>query len=991
MKITRRETILGAVSGAIAAALDACLPHVALGRAARSAGSRTRSQHSIAHAFTAPPKSSRPWVRWWWPGGAVQDREIAREVSILDHSGFAGGEIQPFDAGIFNDGIPAESSPLWQAVNNYATPDFFARVRTAVQAAAAAGTQIDYTFGSGWPSGGGFAITPELALLELTVARTSVIGGTGGPVKVLIPPRTTKVQGALPPDDPRSHDPRVADWAARLAARQRIVAVVAVQGGAPRMTPEWTLGGFKLWGFGAVVKQPGQLTEGSQLVLTDRLKPDGTLDWDPPPGRWEILVFKQYAVNSCILTGVGHGPQLVLDHFKRSAFEAHARRVADPMISALGSDRRGLRATFVDSLELMPDLYWSEDFLQQFKSRRGYDLVPYLPLILQPGWMASWDDHYSPPCYEMSDIGPRVRSDYHQTVSDLYLEGFVLPWIDWNRRNGTLARYQAHGSPSDILKAYGLADIPETEDLWDSADPTFMRFARSAAHLYGRRLVSCESMCWMGRPYSITPLDMRRRADLIFASGVTELVLHGFPFRFQEQHWPGWYPFTPVTLPGGSKVPGFSSMVMQNNPVWVAMPELAGYLARTQAVLRQGEPAVPVAVFYDKIGYFKGITDHGEGKNLLNRTLMAAGYDYDWINPDGLEKAHIEKRRLITAGGVAYRALVIPPIEHVDVEAIERIARLARAGFPLVFVGTTPTLQNAFLNRRAGDQRVKAAAAASIAAGARISSLEKVPATLRKLRVPPNLHFTSESRDIVFVERRVGGQRLYFIHNSGNGDKDATFETSCRGTVQRFDALEGTTATLHTTDCATGTRVHLQLQAGESALLLIDPDRSAGDVQPKTHRVLAQLALPTTGWTLHASGHERGGTAIDRTFRDVTLADWRTIDALKHFSGQGVYSRNLHFDAAWLSDNARILLDLTKVHDVAVVSVNGHRFRPLWGPFSLDVTEALRPGDNSLSIQVCNTPNNALANDDAQPARNQPLQPAGLVGPARLIRTVGRA
>ena len=172
----------------------------------------------------------------------------------------------------------------------------------AADAAAARGMTLDYTFGSAWPSGGGFAITPEKALVELTMATTEVTGGMPGPVKVEIPALTRRM-GALSSLDARVRDPRAAGWVERFAARQRIVAVVAMQGSGPALTP---VTGYRLSPWDNVVA-PGKLDSRTTVILTDKLAPDGTLDWVPPPGVWQVLVFKQYASNMGVLGGVGEG------------------------------------------------------------------------------------------------------------------------------------------------------------------------------------------------------------------------------------------------------------------------------------------------------------------------------------------------------------------------------------------------------------------------------------------------------------------------------------------------------------------------------------------------------------------------------------------------------------------------------------------------------------------------------------------------------------
>jgi hypothetical protein len=71
-----------------------------LGTAVVSGLSAAAASEPLRDNFLHPPISARPWVRWWWPGGAVEDGELRREVDLLEASGFAGAEIQAFNPGI---------------------------------------------------------------------------------------------------------------------------------------------------------------------------------------------------------------------------------------------------------------------------------------------------------------------------------------------------------------------------------------------------------------------------------------------------------------------------------------------------------------------------------------------------------------------------------------------------------------------------------------------------------------------------------------------------------------------------------------------------------------------------------------------------------------------------------------------------------------------------------------------------------------------------
>ena len=126
---------------------------------------------------------------------------------------------------------------------------------------------------------------------------------------------------------------------------------------------------------------------------------------------------------------------------------------------------------------------------------------------------------------------------------------------------------------------------------------------------------------------------------------------------------------------------------------------------------------------------------------------------------------------------------------------------------------------------------------------------------------------------------------------------------------------------------------------------------------------------------------------------------------------------------------SRLSLDLGKVHDLARVTLNGKDLGVLWrAPFTIDLTPALKTGENRLEIAITNTWHNRLVGDEQFPAdfewgedrggnghamkaypewfiKNQPrpeqgrkcfvvwyyhrkdtkLLPSGLVGPVRLV------
>ncbi len=918
--------------------------------------------------FANPPKSARPWVRWWWPGGDVSDAELKREIDVLDKGGFGGGEIQPFKLA-----LPKMSADDAAKVDDYATAPFFANVKAAAAEALVKGLQIDYTFGSAWPQGGGYAITPEKSLVELTMASTTVEGGKPGPVKITLPKRTRKIM--TPMGDPRMKDPKVSDWPARINAEARLVAVIAIKGSAPQLSTKKPAG-IKILPW-KDVDQPGALDANTAVDITDKVDPDGTVHWDVPAGEWQIVAFKQYVADSGAGIAAGQGPQFVLDHFDKSAFDAHAARVADPLVPALGADKAALRATFIDSFELMPDIYWSRDFLDAFKIRHGYDLKTYLPFILQPGWNESWSPHYSPPYYDAAGVGDRVREDYEDTVSDLMIERFAKPWVEWNHAHGILARLQAHGGPWDVLKAYGMADIPETEDLADDGDPNFMRVARSAADLYGRKIVGAESLCWPKRPYDVSPDEYRRRADLIFASGVNAMVFHGYAYALGDQ-WPGWYPFGPSNFN-----PGFSSMWSDRNPLWPAVNGLTGYVARTQAVLRHGTNVVPVAVFLQGVGYYKGIETR-DGETLpIDKQLLVAGYDYDRINADAILSAHTENGQLVTVGGARFAAVIFPSADGLSSDVAKRLPEFAKAGVKIVFADHLPTRARGFSDHEARDKLVVDAAAAAGAAGAQVVPSKDLVASLKKSGVPANLTFEHPTDKLVFIEKMDGQRRVFFIHNNSNEPVDASFATAAQGAVTRWSALDGSKTNLAATVQGGETHVPLRFQGGDSALLVFDTDQKAA--APTRWTSTASQAIAATGWTIRAVGHGKGGRIIEGNLPTGAEGDLKAVAGFEDFSGTVFYSHRLAVPKGWVGSGKKVLIDLGEVHDAAIVSVDGKEVETLLGaPWQADVTRYLKPGVNMISIAVVNRFANAMYDKDQPGFKDVPVQPGGLYGPVSL-------
>jgi hypothetical protein len=424
-------------------------------------------------------------------------------------------------------------------------------------------------------------------------------------------------------------------------------------------------------------------------------------------------------------------------------------------------------------------------------------------------------------------------------------------------------------------------------------------------------------------------------------------------------------------------------MLDERNPVWAGAPRLFAYMSRLNMIMRAGESVVPVAMFLGDIGYYVGIEDKGLGAQAREKGLIAAGFDFDRINPDGLKRSQLSGKDLLTPGGHPYAALVLPAVEALRPDAALRIAELAEAGLPVIFTGHAPRRSEGLKDHAANDAIVRHAMARAIRAGARIVPEAELPATLRAIGIRANLRFLGDASDLVFVERRIGKRSFYFIYNRGQTDRTTDFVTPARGGAERWDAMNGSTQPVSSAADPAGTKVTLTLAGGQSALIVIDPAK-----QPEIVRQPSKAetrTLPVAGWTLSLRGHVTGGAPLEATRRNVSLGDWSADPELAHFSGTGAYSTSFDLPAGWLRRGAQIRLDLGAVHDMATVSINGRVLPALISkPWTLNVAEALREGKNRIEVAVANVPQNAMIDPKSSTFRKLAPVPAGLVGPVKL-------
>ena len=866
-----------------------------------------------------PPTTAetRPWTRWWWMGSSVDAGDLRAALEAYREAGLGGVEITPI-YGVH--GFEERFVP-------YLSPQWVERLETALAEARRLGLGVDMATGTGWPFGGPWVGTSDACR---TVAHREYRLSGGERLAEAVRFRQEPLLRAIGPvkDISRLIEP--------LEANPDLQSLAIEQVRFPRELPLVVLMAYS--------------DHGDVLDLTERVGPEGRLDWTAPPGTWALHALFLGQHGKLVERAAPGGEGNVVDHFAAASVRRYLHRFDEAFG---GRPLEGLRAFFNDSYEVDDaegQADWTPSFLGEFRGRRGYDLRRELPALFAT---------------DGSERSVRVLVDFRETISDLLLEGFTSEWRGWAHGNGKLVRDQAHGSPAGILDLYAASDVPETE----GTGPYRFKWATSAAHVAGKRLVSAEAATWLGEHFLSTLDDVRAAVDRYFAGGVNHVVYHGTAYSPPDEPWPGWLFYASVHF-------------QPANPWWEDFAALNEYVTRVQSFLQSGEPDDDVLLyfpFHDALAEpGRGLLTHfgSEQRDLPGSAFDAAfdvlhdrGFAFDFVS-DRLLAAIEAKGGALRAPGGEYRALVIPAARFVPVETLAHALDLARAGATVIAYRGLP--QNvpglrALEERRAELRRI-------------VEGLAFAPADARGVRVArpgrgtvllgDDLEALLEEagvareplvdRGLAFVRRRAGG-RDYFVANPTSTPVEGwlPLATPARA-VALFDPMRGTRGWARVRLAGPhAIEVYVRLGAGES-LVLATHDGGTGDAFPYVEVAGPARAIEGS-WTVR---FVRGGPELPETVTASTLGSWTRLpdERAKAFSGTATYSiafpRPAARATAWR-------LDLGVVRDSARVRLNGRDLDTLIGPgFQVTIDAGLLGETNVLEVDVTNRMANRIADLD---------------------------
>ena len=758
----------------------------------------------------------------------------------------------------------------------------------------------------------------------------------------------------------------------------------------------------------------------SIIDLTSKLDSDGKLNWTVPAGNWVIVRIGHTSTGHTNETG-GGGKGLECDKFNRAAvtlqFEnwfGAAFKKTDPALA-----KEVLKIFHVDSWECGSQ-NWSETFPAEFKKRRGYDLMPYLPV------MAGIP-------VENAETSEKVLHDVRETIAELINDVFfaTLKKLAHEKECGFSAESVAPTMVSDGMLHYKTADIPMGEFWLNSPThdkPNDMSDAISGSHIYGKNIIQAESFTTLKMDWSEYPGALKILGDRNFALGINKMVIHVFTQNPWLDKKPG------MTLDG-------VGLYFQRDQTWFEQSKAwIDYLTRCQSLLQMGRPVTDIAVFTgeevprrsvlpDRLvntlpGIFGNKKVEEERKRLTNAcepltkipngVTHAAnmadpadwvdplnGYAYDSFNPDALMMMSVKDGRVVLPGGASYKVLVIPGQRPMQPNSSLMSMKVAEKLLQLVKDGATIIISKNFkrgigLNDK--DDRVSKILNdlyTDHTMQGKVIFTPYMDSSFEKLGVEKDVEINNNDHSIAWTHRKYEEQDIYFIANQK--DEKRKLRLSFNVTSKEPQILDPVNGTIKKTNWEIKDGriyVYVNLEPAQSLFIIFKPGFEKRGVA-QLNAAKYELAL-NNKWTLQFDpkfGGPENKTAFD------TLESWTEYPSpsIKYYSGTVIYRNS--FDITGKDLSKKTLIEFDSIFNIAAVKVNGIDCGTLWTPpFKTDITKAIKKGINTVEIEVSNTWHNRLIRDNmiAREHRvtwttapfnlkDKPLLPAGITGKVKLV------
>ena len=923
-------------------------------------------ENRLYDIFSDPSSGYRPFVRWWWNGNKVEKGELIRELHLLKEAGIGGVEINPVAFPSRSDG-----DDLGKPSVRWLSEEWCSMLKVVFAEANRLDMTCDLIVGSGWPFGAEDIAAEERSQIVVIAAKKMT-----GPVNYSVSRDEIFTEA-----EPAISSP----WSGR---KHSLLSLMLV---------------------------PDPLSSSDEITDLSDMIGEEYFNFFVPEGDHALYALVHVSGFMEVINGAPGASGPVLDHFNEAAVNRYLNRVPDAIEPVTGLLSEHLRALFTDSMELEGS-NWTEDMREQFLKRRGYDIFPYLPFVLfRTGVMGNVTDFRYGVEYGTGflDMIRRMRYDFELTKAELLEERFLKSFARWCRELGVSSRMQAYGRGFFPLESSMAVDIPEGESWtmnWlkhrigeEMPESDYRRgraytmvnkYVSSAAHLAGKRLISCEEMTDTYTVFNTSLENLKIGSDQSIISGVTHSIFHGFNYSPPEAPWPGWIRY------GG--------YFNENNNWWPHFPLLNAYKARLSALLQNCDMYAdiallpPTADMWSLIGMqnepFPSVL-HADYLSLVWEAMAKNGSGCDYVSERILQDATVEGKYL-RYGPRRYNTLFLASVESLLPDTAKKMLQFVRSGGKVFCIDAIPSKSAGWNDHENNDAAVRMLVEKMKAYPHRFIVLQKPEKDFigwyrtvqERYRIDPWIRI--EKPDPFLMQVRYSaedGSEYVFIVNSHIHESRQTRLHFSSELTRRHHCSVWNPETGGRMRVLTESDGHLTLDMGPAESLLFAFDREKVQEEWESLSVTgSEMVSLDTGWMAEFS-HCRDGS-VKEVMMD-RLADLKEMPGFVHFSGTVIYRNRLE-----CIDPSGMVINLGKVFGTSELRINGVSCGVKWyGRRIFSIEKYLKPGINTVEVAVTTSMGNYMKSLTDNPVaqywtnagtKNQPLQSMGMTGPVSCYKNM---
>ncbi|NQU51406.1 MAG: glycosyl hydrolase [Bacteroidetes bacterium] len=922
----------------------------------------TASVDQLKESFKNPPDSSRPGVYWYFMDGNLNREEMSKDLESMKEVGIS--NLIFLEVGI---GVPRGPvdfmSEEWQ--------DLYVH---AVREAERLGIKILLGAGPGWCGSGGPWVKPEESMKHLVFSETEVSGNKKINITLPIPEQRSTPWHTM--KDPYYED--VAVYAIPNSAKAVIEDInekalyerYPISSSPNVKTHLPALANYE------EAKESKILNQKDIIDISQYLKKDGHLVWDAPKGKWTIVRMGIRVTGASTRPSPEPAIGLESNKLDAKAFGNHLKNYTDVLLKKTSPRKEGVGWTgfHMDSWE-SGSQNWTDGIVEEFEKRRGYDPEPYFLT-------------YTGRAVGSVEASERFLWDLRKTCQELLLENHAEFAKAYAHKNGlelTIEPYDMN--PAGDLDLGAVADVIMAE-FWSKRFGYNTHYAvveaTSISHITGQPVVGAEvftsnnSEAWQQYPWS-----MKDQSDWALAMGVNRFVYHTFAHKpLGDEYRPG------MTM-------GQYGVHWDRGQTWWPMVEAYhNYISRCSHMMQQGQ-AVSDILYLTPEGAPMVFIAPKDALKENGPIPDKKGYSFDACSPKMLlERADVENGKIVFPGASSYEIMVLPNFETMTSELLEKITSLIEKGAKII--GKPPLKSPSLTDFPNCDNQVKTLAdklwgsietpgklseriigEGSIYWGGNLSNMtsdilypsyENTAELLSQLNISED--FSSKNNTIRFGHRKTADKDIYFVAN-----RTASFQTTecvfrAEGEPELWIGTTGETRKIRDYSVENGmTTIPLQFFPHESFFITFsttEEQKAIARTGKGNFLVFNKLKTIEGAWNVSFDSKLGGPENIEFN----KLQDWtqHEMRGIKYYSGIATYKKTFSIDEI---KDKKYYIDLGVVNDIARVKLNGKDIGVVWcAPWRIDISSALKEGENKLEIEVANRWINRLLGDSQEPDAN---------------------